>query len=428
MTHGRKISVTGLGYVGLPVAIAFAEYGRVIAFDINQRRVEELGRGQDRINIITPEELNRLDIRFTNDPSDLTQADFHIVAVPTPINIAKQPELSPLLGATEMIGQNLKQGDIVVYESTVYPGATEEECIPILENLSGLKCGKDFQVGYSPERINPGDCQHTLKNTVKVVSAQNRQTLDIIASVYDSIIEAGVHAVSNIKVAEAAKVIENTQRDLNIALMNELALIFNKMDLDTNEVLEAARTKWNFLPFTPGLVGGHCIGVDPYYLTYKASIMGYSPQVILAGRAINDAMGRYVARMVVKELVRTGKVVRGCVVTVLGVTFKENVPDMRNTRVADLIEELESFGVNVQAYDPVADPEQAREEYDIALSKASELKPGDAVILAVSHNEFLESGWTGIERLLVDGAGVVFDVKSVLPREYKPGTIDLYRL
>lgn len=428
MTHGRKISVIGLGYVGLPVVMAFAEHGRVIAFDINKRRIEELKAGFDRINVIPPDELKNLDVEFTHNSSDLRKADFHIIAVPTPINIAKQPDLSPLISASEVVGNQLKTGDIVVYESTVYPGATEEECIPILEAASGLKAGKDFQVGYSPERVNPGDCQHTLRNTVKVVSAQNEEALKIVTKVYSSIVEAGLHPVSCIRVAEAAKVIENTQRDLNIALMNELALIFNKLNLDTKEVLDAAGTKWNFLPFTPGLVGGHCIGVDPYYLTYKASILGYSPQVILAGRAINDAMGRYIARMVVKELVKTGKVVRGCCVTVLGVTFKENVPDLRNTRVADLIEELQSFGVRVQVYDPIADPEQAKNEYNIELSDLPGLETSNAVVLAVPHQEFLQSGWQGIKDLLESGTGIVFDVKSVLPIEFKPASIDVYRL
>ncbi|MDZ7736305.1 MAG: nucleotide sugar dehydrogenase [Gammaproteobacteria bacterium] len=428
MSHGRKISVIGLGYVGLPVAVAFGKQGRVVAYDNNPRRIRELKQGADWIEVVTAEDLEQSDILFTDNAADLVQADFHIIAVPTPINAAKQPDLSPLLNATEIIGQQLKAGDIVVYESTVYPGATEEECVPILERLSGLTCGKDFQVGYSPERINPGDTQHTLENTVKVVSAQNNETLDIIAEVYSSIVKAGVHKVSSIKAGEAAKVIENTQRDLNIALMNELALIFNKMKIDTNEVLQAAGTKWNFLPFRPGLVGGHCIGVDPYYLTYKASVLGYSPQVILAGRSINDAMGRYVARMVIKQLINAGQMIKGSTVTVLGATFKENVPDLRNTRVLDLIEELESFGVNVQIYDPVADVEQAKEEYGLTLTAYRDLQPGRAVIMAVSHRELLELGWPGIEKLLIDGSGIVFDVKSVLLRETKPKAIELYRL
>lgn len=428
MVPDRKISVIGLGYVGLPVALAFARLGRVVAFDISSGRIKELCSGYDHINIVSADELAELNILFTNNPDDLAKADFHIVAVPTPVNAAKQPDLSPLIIASQLIGRQLKKGDIVVYESTVYPGATEEECVPVLEQQSGLKCGIDFHVGYSPERINPGDYLHTLKNTVKVVSAQDQDTLEVIASAYEAIVEAGVHKASSIKVAEAAKVIENTQRDLNIALMNELAIIFNKMGLDTSEVLEAAGTKWNFLPFMPGLVGGHCIGVDPYYLTYKASILGYSPQVILAGRAINDGMGRYVARRVVKQLINSGLVIKGCVVTVLGITFKENVSDMRNTRVVDLIDELQSFGINVQVHDPHADPAQARAEYNISLHEYQELKMAHAVILAVPHAEYIQPGWAGITKLLTDASGIVFDVKSVMPRDEVPNQIVLCRL
>ena len=428
MAHKRKISVIGLGYVGLPLAVEFGKQSRVIGFDVNKERVSDLKKGFDRVNIVEEKQLSEADILFTADSADIGNADFHIIAVPTPINDAKQPDLEFLFNASEIVGSQLKPGDIIVYESTVYPGLTEEECIPLLERFSSMKCGVDFHVGYSPERINPGDKHHVLENTVKLVSAQDGETLSVIAEIYNTVVKVGVHEVSSIKVAEAAKVIENTQRDLNIALMNELALIFNKMGIDTNEVLEAAGTKWNFLKFTPGLVGGHCIGVDPYYLTHKASILGYTPQVILAGRSINDAMGRYIARMVIKHLINQGHVIKGCIATVLGVTFKENVPDMRNTRVIDLIHELESFGVVVQIYDPVADKQQALQEYNLIISSLDELKKSKAVIFAIPHMEFISSGWDLILSLLQDNKGVVFDVKSVLPRNKKPSHIDLYRL
>lgn len=428
MKHNRKISVVGLGYVGLPVAVAFGKQARVIGFDIHARRIRELESGLDNTDEVESDDLKSSDILFTANPQDLQQADFHIVAVPTPINPAKNPDLTPVISASKTVGGQLKKGDIVVYESTVYPGATEEDCVPVLERESGLVCGKDFFVGYSPERINPGDKEHTFTTITKIVSGQNEEILDIVAHVYESVVTAGVHRASSIKVAEAAKVIENTQRDLNIALMNELALIFNRVGIDTLEVLEAAGTKWNFLPFRPGLVGGHCIGVDPYYLTHKASMLGYIPQVILSGRSINDGMGQFIAGQVIKALVKRGVNVKDCYITVLGFTFKENVPDLRNTRVIDIIEELKSYGVNVQIHDAHASGEEAMEEYGIDLTEQDDLDPAQAVILAVPHREYLQDDWGFISKLLENNSGVVFDVKSVLPREARPEQIELYRL
>jgi UDP-N-acetyl-D-galactosamine dehydrogenase len=428
MTHNRKISVIGLGYVGLPVAVEFGKRQQVIGFDINQQRIEELKGGMDRTNEVAAEDLREAQILFTADPAAIKTADFHIVAVPTPVDKAKQPDLTPVLKASETVGKQLKKGDIVVYESTVYPGATEEDCVPVLERCSGLKSGVDFFVGYSPERINPGDKEHTFKTITKVVSGQNPETLEIVAAVYASVVTAGVYKASSIKVAEAAKVIENTQRDLNISLMNELALVFNKIGIDTRDVLAAAGTKWNFLRFEPGLVGGHCIGVDPYYLTYKSQVLGYIPKVILAGRSINDGMGAYVASQTVKELILTGCCVKGSVVTILGFTFKENVPDLRNTRVIDIMHELSSYGIKVQVHDPMADPEEAHEEYGIALIPEEKLEPADAVVFAVPHKGVLSRGWQGIVSLLKNGQGVVVDVKGALPREQVPQGVTLWRL
>jgi len=428
MTHNRKISVIGLGYVGLPVAVAFAGQNKVVGFDINTRRISELNKGIDSTKEVTESELIAANVLFTSNPEDLKQADFHIIAVPTPINHAKQPDLSPVLSATRTMGSALKKNDIVVYESTVYPGATEEECIPILEQLSGLKAGQDFFVGYSPERINPGDKEHSFTTIKKVVSAQTPDALSIVADVYGSVVKAGVHMAASIKVAEAAKVIENTQRDLNISLMNELALIFEKLDIDTGDVLAAAGTKWNFLPFRPGLVGGHCIGVDPYYLTYKAEISGYSPQVILSGRRINDGMGRFVASQVVKALIKKGFGVKDNIATILGFTFKENVPDTRNTRVIDIYNELRGYLLEVQIHDPEADREEAHDEYGVSINSYDEIKPGHAVILAVAHNEYRDKGWECISRLLIDGKGIVFDVNRILDRDTIPAGVELIRL
>jgi UDP-N-acetyl-D-galactosamine dehydrogenase len=428
MAHNRKISVIGLGYVGLPVAVEFGITQRVVGFDINPTRIAELQKGFDRTNEVESSDLEKANIAFTANSEDIRAADFHIVAVPTPVDEAKQPDLTPVLCASETVGRQLKKGDIVVYESTVYPGATEEDCVPVLEQCSGLQCGRDFFVGYSPERINPGDKAHTFKTITKVVSGQNQETLDTVAAVYESVVTAGVHRAASIKVAEAAKVIENTQRDLNISLMNELALIFNRMGIDSRDVLEAAGTKWNFLRFEPGLVGGHCIGVDPYYLTHKAQIMGYIPQVILSGRSINDGMGAYVAAQTIKQLIHAGVNVKGSTVTILGLTFKENVPDLRNTRVIDIVKELEDYGIKVQVHDPLADPDEAEEEYGLGLVPENRLEPADAVILAVAHQHYLAKEWRGILPLLKNGQGVVMDVKGKLPRERLPDGVTLWRL
>ena len=427
-THSRKVAVIGLGYVGLPVAVAFGRSTRTVGFDINAARIAELVAGHDSTLEVEDDELKASDIHFTSDPDDLRAADFHIVAVPTPIDHAKRPDLTPVLRASETLGKQLKAGDIVVYESTVYPGATEEDCVPVLERMSGLTCGKDFFVGYSPERINPGDKEHTFTKITKVVSGQTPEILDIVADVYASVVTAGVHRAATIKVAEAAKVIENTQRDLNIALMNELALIFDRMGIDTRDVLAAAGTKWNFLKFDPGLVGGHCIGVDPYYLTHKAATLGYIPQVILAGRSINDDMGRFVAQQAIRELIAQGEVVKGATVTVLGFTFKEDVPDLRNTRVIDIVEELQSYDINVQIHDPFASAHEAEEEYGVSLTPGSDIAPARVVILAVPHREYLAQGWQAITERLAGGRGAVLDVKGRLDRAGVPDGVTLWRL
>jgi UDP-N-acetyl-D-glucosamine/UDP-N-acetyl-D-galactosamine dehydrogenase len=413
MGHKRTISVIGLGYVGLPVAVAFGRMSQTIGFDINQKRLQELRDGIDDTGEVSKEDLNGVQILFTHEIEDLKNADFHIVAVPTPVNEAKQPDLSLLINASEMVGKVLKQGDIVVYESTVYPGATEEECVAVLEKVSGLKCGVDFKVGYSPERINPGDKEHTFTKILKIVSGQDKETLEIVAEVYESVVIAGVYRASSIKVAEAAKVIENAQRDLNIAFVNELAIIFDKMCIDTSEVLAAAGTKWNFLPFKPGLVGGHCIGVDPYYLTHKAEKLGYSPQVILSGRKINDGMGKFIAQRTIKEMIHAGIQILDSTVTVLGLTFKENCPDLRNSRVIDIIHELRDFGVNVQVHDSYADYDEAKRAYGISLTQMDNLKVSNALIIAVSHKEYYQQLGEKLKKLVVP-KGIVVDVKGVL--------------
>ncbi len=408
----RTVSVIGLGYVGLQVAVAFGRDYRTVGFDVNADRIRELESGFDRTHEVAPERLKATEILFTDRVEDLRQADFHVVAVPTPIDVANQPDLSPLLETSKTVGKALKPGDIVVYESTVYPGATEEECVPILERTSGLKCGPDFKVGYSPERINPGDEERTFDRIVKVVSGQDEETLEVVARMYGSVVKAGVHRVSSIKTAEAAKVIENIQRDLNIALMNELALIFDRMDVETSEVLEAAGTKWNFHKYEPGLVGGHCIGVDPYYLTHKAERLGYLPQVILAGRRINDGMGKYVAQRTIKEMIKAGRNVLGSTVTVLGLTFKADVSDLRNSKVVDIVRELEDYGVEVQVHDELADPAEAERGYGIGLKPWRDLKPAAAVVVAVSHRAYRD---LSPERLanLFNGEPVLMDVKGV---------------
>ncbi len=424
----RKISVVGLGYVGLPVAVAFGKSHRVIGFDLNQKRIDELRGGYDRTLEVENEELEKANILFTANPDDLHEADFHIVAVPTPINHANQPDLRPMLSASKTIGGQLKRGAIVVFESTVYPGATEEDCVPILEAESGLRCGVDFTVGYSPERINPGDKEHTFTKIMKVVAGQDQATLDIVAEVYSSVVTAGVHKAASIKVAEAAKVIENTQRDLNIALMNELAVIFERMEIDTLDVLEAAGTKWNFLPFRPGLVGGHCIGVDPYYLTYKAELMGYRPEVIQAGRRINDNMAKLIVERCVKQLILQDKKVKGAKVAILGLTFKEDCPDLRNSKVADLITQFKGYGVEPIVHDPMADKAEAIKYYQVELSELSEISNCDLVIAAVAHKEYRTLSTDDFARMLANNGGL-FDLKGILPR--KPLTelgIEVWRI
>ena len=427
--HDRKISVIGLGYVGLPVAVEFGKYQQVIGFDINTIRIEDLQNGIERTNEVDIKDLAATNVLYTNNAFDIKKADFHIIAVPTPVNDSKQPDFLPLINATKTVGQQLKKGDIVVFESTVYPGATEEICIPVLENESNLIWRKDFNVGYSPERINPGDKVHAFKTITKVVSGDTVDTLNIVATVYASVVDAGIYKAASIKVAEAAKVIENTQRDLNISLMNELALIFNKMNIDTQDVLAAASSKWNFLPFEPGLVGGHCIGVDPYYLTYKATILGYIPQVILSGRSINDGMGSFIASQVIKELIKNGICIKGSIVTVLGFTFKENVPDIRNTRVIDIVRELQEYGVNVQVFDPLSSAHEIQSEYNLTVSdNECQMQSAQAVILAVPHKYFLDKNWEYISNLLNNKTGVVIDVKGKLDRNQIPENISLWRL
>jgi UDP-N-acetyl-D-galactosamine dehydrogenase len=428
MNSERIISVIGLGYVGLPVAVAFGKVRKTVGFDINQTRIQELQNGYDRTGEVTTEELQSADILFTEKLEELAQADFHIIAVPTPVDDAHQPDLTLMYRASETIGKALKKGDIVVYESTVYPGVTEDECVPVLERVSGLTCGRDFTVGYSPERINPGDKEHTFTKILKVVSGQDAATLDIVARVYESVVTAGVHRAASIKVAEAAKVIENTQRDLNIALMNELALIFDRMGIDTNDVLEAAGTKWNFLKFKPGLVGGHCIGVDPYYLTHKAEKIGYIPQVILAGRRINDGMGTFVAQRAIREMIHSGHNILGSTVTVLGLTFKEDCPDLRNSKVIDIISELKDYGINVQVCDPLADPAEATHEYGVTLTPIDDLKPAAAIVAAVAHRQFL--AWSAdTVRQFMGNNPVLIDVKGMYDQNaMRTAGIRLWRL
>ncbi|MGB0484547.1 MAG: nucleotide sugar dehydrogenase [bacterium] len=423
----EPISLIGLGYVGLPVAVAFGKHRPVIAFDINASRLNELRAGFDRTSEVSKEELQEANLLFTNNPDDLRQASVHIIAVPTPINEAKQPDLTPLLKATETVGKILKPGDLVIYESTVYPGCTEEDCAPVLERLSGLKyltglaeehdAAQGFTLGYSPERINPGDKNHTFSTIRKVVSGSTPAALEQVAELYSSVVTAGVHRASSIKVAEAAKVIENAQRDLNIAFVNELALIFDRLNVDTREVLEAAGTKWNFLPFQPGLVGGHCIGVDPYYLTHRAERAGYNPQVILSGRRINDEMGTFIARRTVQEMAKMGIGAVGARVLVLGLTFKEDCPDLRNSRVPDILRELKAYGCEVLVHDPYCDPEEAKMEYGVGLiKKVNEIALVSAIVLAVAHKPFKE--WSPAQWLeCLQAEGVVMDVKGIAPRE-----------
>lgn len=427
MTQRRKIAVIGLGYVGLPVAVAFARSGfSVVGFDIDRDRIEELHAGFDRTREVEKTQLAQPNLACTSKPEALAQADFFIVTVPTPIDASRRPDLRAVYHASETVGRYLKRGDIVVYESTFYPGAVEEDCAPVLERASGLRCGRDFTVGYSPERINPGDKEHRFETITKVVAGQNEQTLQIVAEVYGTVVKAGIHRAPSIKVAEAAKVIENTQRDLNIAFMNELSALFERLGIDTGDVLVAAATKWNFQKFTPGLVGGHCIGVDPYYLTYRAEKAGYEPQVILAGRRINDGVGQRIARECVRHLLKRKN--GAATVTILGMTFKENVPDTRNSKVADIVNELRSFGLPAQVHDPLADPREVKREYGIELMPIDALQPADAVIFAVAHESLVRGGWQLVTRLLKNGCGIVLDVKWQLDRVQCPHDVELWRL
>ena len=412
INRGNKIAVIGLGYVGLPLAVHLAAYFDVVGFDQNAERIQELQSGFDRTLEVSDSQLAKTKLDYTNKPEKLADCRFMIVAVPTPIDEFRIPDLAPLRGASKTVGTHLQKGSCVVYESTVYPGATEEVCVPILEAESGLKLGQDFSVGYSPERINPGDKVHTLDKIMKIVSGSDQSTCDLLAKVYGKVVKVGIHKAGSIKVAEAAKIIENTQRDLNIALMNELAKIFDICGIDTQEVLEAAGTKWNFLPFSPGLVGGHCIGVDPYYLTFKAEALGYHPEMILAGRRINDGMGKHVAERAVKMLIGTGRRVRGARVVILGITFKEDVPDLRNTKVIDIIRELKDYGVDVLINDPLADPTEARQYYGVELQPLDTIKDADAIILAVMHKAYREMGLEGISRLFSHNPAPFIDVKG----------------
>lgn len=410
--YNPKICVVGLGYVGLPLAIELAKYFDVTGFDINESRIKNLISGFDHTGESDTQTLKSSSLRYTSDPSRIKEADFIIIAVPTPIDEHKSPDLSPLFRSSETVGKNLKNDAIVVYESTVYPGVTEEECVPVLERFSGMKWKKDFFVGYSPERINPGDKVHTISKVTKIVSGDCAETLEKVAYVYGCAVKAGVYKASCIKVAEAAKVIENTQRDINIALMNELKIIFDKMNISTKEVLQAASTKWNFLPFEPGLVGGHCIGVDPYYLAYKAEEIGHHPQIIMAGRRINDAMGKYFARELIKKMIHKRITIMNADVLILGITFKENVPDIRNSKVIDIIKELKDFGINVHVWDPVANPQEVKKEYAIDLIEDVHNKTFDSILLAVKHNQFLNMSKEDIQKLLSTD-GLFYDIKEV---------------
>lgn len=425
----EKLSLVGLGYVGMPIAVAFAKKIKVVGFDLNTAKIELYKSGVDPTNEVGDEVIKATKVAFTADPSMLREAKFHIVAVPTPVNDDHTPDLTPVEGASRILGQNLTKGSIVVFESTVYPGVTEDICVPILEKESGLKCGVDFKIGYSPERINPGDKVHRLETITKIVSGMDEETLEEIAHVYELVVEAGVYRAASIKVAEAAKVIENSQRDINIAFMNELSIIFNKMGIDTKSVLEAAGTKWNFLNFQPGLVGGHCIGVDPYYLTYKAEQLGYHSQIILSGRRINDDMGKYVAESLVKNMIRANIPVKGAKVAILGFTFKENCPDTRNTKVIDIVHELQEYGIQPLITDPVADRAEAEREYGITFVEESAIRDMDAVILAVSHTAYDGITMEQTDRLYGGRKKVLVDIKGVLDRkEYEAAGYLYWRL
>lgn len=425
----EKLSLVGLGYVGMPIAVAFAKKIKVVGYDLNKAKIELYKSGIDPTREVGDEAVKNSSVEFTADETKLREAKFHIVAVPTPVNDDHTPDLTPVEGASEILGRNLTKGSVVVFESTVYPGVTEDVCVPILERESGLKCGEDFKIGYSPERINPGDKVHRLESIMKIVSGMDDITLDTVANVYSLVVKAGVHRAESIKVAEAAKVIENSQRDINIAFMNELSIIFNKMGIDTQSVLKAAGTKWNFLKFYPGLVGGHCIGVDPYYLTYKAEMLGYHSQVILAGRRINDDMGKYVAQNAVKKLISADKSVKGARVAILGFTFKENCPDTRNTKVIDIVNELREYGIEPIVCDPEADSAEAKRLYGIEFADISSVKDADAVILAVAHDEFKKFTIGDIGAFFGEGRKVLLDIKGLLDRkEYENAGYIYWRL
>ena len=425
----EKLSLVGLGYVGMPIAVAFAKKINVIGFDLNSRKIDLYKSGEDPTREVGNDAVKETTVEFTSDETKLKEAKFHIVAVPTPVNNDHTPDLSPVEGASTILGRNLTKGSIVVFESTVYPGVTEEVCVPILERESGLKCGVDFKIGYSPERINPGDKVHRLNTIKKIVSGMDEETLDCVAKVYELVVDAGVHRAESIKVAEAAKVIENSQRDINIAFMNELSIIFNKMGIDTKSVLEAAGTKWNFLKFYPGLVGGHCIGVDPYYLTYKAEMMGYHSQIILSGRRINDDMGKYCAENCVKNLIAADKAVKGARVAILGFTFKENCPDTRNTKIIDIVNELKEYGINPVITDPTADVAEAKMLYGVDFVDMSSINNMDAVILAVAHTEFSKLTKDQIDTFFGEGKKVLLDLKGLLNRkEYENAGYNYWRL
>lgn len=420
----EKLSLVGLGYVGMPIAVAFARKIKVVGFDLNEKKIELYKSGIDPTNEVGNDTIKETTVAFTADPSKLREAKFHIVAVPTPVNDDHTPDLTPVEGASRILGQNLTKGSIIVFESTVYPGVTEEVCVPILEKESGLKCGVDFKIGYSPERINPGDKVHRLETITKIVSGMDEETLEEIANVYELVVEAGVYRAESIKVAEAAKVIENSQRDINIAFMNELSIIFNKMGIDTQSVLKAAGTKWNFLKFYPGLVGGHCIGVDPYYLTYKAEQMGYHSQIILSGRRINDDMGKYVAESLVKNLIKADIPVKNAKVAILGFTFKENCPDTRNTKVIDIYKELGEYGITPIVVDPAADADEAKRLYGITFGTMEDVKDMDAVLVAVAHHAFRDLKKEDIDKLYnaKNGQKVLLDIKGLFDRkDYKDG-------
>ncbi len=424
-----RIAVVGLGYVGLPLAVALSKHFEVIGYDLKSDRIKELKSGCDRTLEVSEKDLGKTKILFTDNPKDISLCRLIIIAVPTPIDEYRIPDLKPLRKASAAVGKQMTKGSCITFESTVYPGATEEVCVPILERESSLKFGMNFTVGYSPERINPGDKMHRLENIVKIVSGSDQDTTRLLSEVYGKVVKAGIHRTSSIRVAEAAKVIENTQRDLNIALMNELSMIFHKIGIDTGEVLEAAGTKWNFLPFRPGLVGGHCIGVDPYYLTFKAESLGYHPEMILAGRRINDSMSKYVAEQTIKMLIRANKQVYGSKVAVLGITFKENVPDLRNTKTVDIINELKDYGINVLAHDPFADTKEAQMHYGLELLTLDELAGVDAVIVAVMHKPYKELGLASIAGLCSGKVPLVIDLKGAFsPAEAEKINIKYWRL